>query len=73
MTKSDWWNVLKTLIVIAWGVLGLLAAFGPLAQYREWLLLAAGIVSVVAGVVGVQLQRPTTQVADIKAHRSSVK
>jgi hypothetical protein len=70
MNKAELWELVKTLVVIVYGVLLLLAAFGPLAQYAEWLGLAAGIVAIVASAIGVTLTRPTVQIADIKARKA---
>jgi hypothetical protein len=70
MTKAELWELVKTLVVIVYGVLLLLAAFGPLAAYAEWLGLAAGIVWIVAAALGVTLTRPTVQVQDIKARKA---
>ena len=68
MTTEQKREAVKTALVIAFGILMLLSAFGPLAQYREWFLLAAGCVSIVAGAVfGITLQAPTEQVRNIKA------
>ena len=72
MTKDELWNLTKTVLVIVYGILGLLAAFGPLAQYREYLLLAAGIVSIIAGTLGAQLTKPTEQIHAIKVRKSGV-
>ena len=71
MTKDEAFQLLKTVLVIVYGILGVLAVFGPLAQYREWLLLAASIVSIVAAAIGVQLQRPTEQISAIKARKQA--
>ena len=70
MTKTELWELAKTVIVIVYGVLLLLAAFGPLAQYAEWLGLAAGVVAIIASALGVTLTRPTVQVQDIKARKA---
>jgi hypothetical protein len=70
MTKAEWWEVIKTGVVIVYGVLLLLAAFGPLAQYQQWLGLAAGVVAIIASAIGVQLTRPTVQIADIKERKA---
>lgn len=70
MTREEVWELVKTLVVIAYGVLGVLAVFGPLAEYREWFVLAASILAVVAGALGVTLTKPAQQVSNIKARRS---
>ncbi len=70
MTTEQKREAVKTALVIAFGVLMLLSAFGPLAQYREWFLLAAGCVSIVAGAVfGVTLQAPTEQYRNVQASK----
>lgn len=57
MTKDELFQAFKIGVVIVYGILGLLSAFGPLAQYREWFVLIAGVVSVIAGAVfGVNLK-----------------
>ena len=71
MTSEQWRELLKTGAVVAFGVLMLLSAFGPLAQYRDWLLLAAGVVSIIASTVfGVNLKTPAQQVQSIKVTRA---
>lgn len=70
MTQADWWNILKTAVVIVYGVLGVLSVFGPLAQYRDWFILIGSIVAVFAGAIGVTLTRPTQQVKSIREHRA---
>ncbi len=71
MTSEQKREAAKTVLVIAFGVLMLLSAFGPLAQYREWVLMVAGIVSIIASAVfGINLQSPTTQARNIQASRS---
>ncbi len=70
MTKAEWWEVVKTVVAILYGVLLLLAAFGPLAQYKEWLTLVAGIVAIIASAIGVQLTRPTQQAMAIKERKA---
>jgi hypothetical protein len=70
MNKAELWELVKTLVVIVYGVLLLLAAFGPLAAYAEWLGLAAGIVAIVASAIGVTLTRPTVQIAEIKERKA---
>lgn len=72
MTSDEIRNAIKTGVVVVFGVLMLLSAFGPLAQYREWLLLAAGIVSVIgATVFGVELKTPAAQVKSIQARKAA--
>lgn len=68
MTTEQKREAVKTALVVVFGVLMLLSAFGPLAQYREWFLLAAGCVSIVAGAVfGVTLQAPADQLRNVRA------
>lgn len=68
MTQDQKRDAIKTALVVLFGVLMLLSAFGPLAQYREWFLLAAGCVSIVAGAVfGVTLTPPAQQVRNVRA------
>ena len=69
MTPEQRNNLIKTLVVVMSGVLSLLAAFGPLAQYREWILLAVGVVAVIASALGISLQSPVAQVQSIKSAR----
>jgi hypothetical protein len=70
MTKAELWEVIKTCVVIVYGVLLLLSTFGPLQQYWQWFGLGAGIVAIVAAALGVQLTRPTVQVSDIKERKA---
>lgn len=71
MTKSEWWDVIKTGMVILYGILGLLSVFGPLAQYSEYLVLAASIVSIIGAALGVTLTKPAVQMATIKERKAS--
>lgn len=71
MTKSEWWDVIKTGMVILYGILGLLSVFGPLAQYSEYLVLAASVVSIIGAALGVTLTKPATQMATIKERKAS--
>lgn len=73
MTKADLWELTKTGVAIVYGVLLLLAAFGPLAQYKEWLALAAGVVSIIAGSLGVTLTKPVEQLKTLRARRALAK
>jgi len=73
MSPDEIRNAIKTGTVVVFGVLMLLSAFGPLAQYREWFLLAAGVVSIVASAVfGVELKKPTEQARMISARRAGL-
>lgn len=73
MTPEQWREIVKTALVVVFGVLMLLSVFGPLAAYREWLLLAAGVISIIASTVfGVTLKTPVQQAQAIKASRASV-
>ena len=70
MTTEQKREAIKTALVVVFGVLMLLSAFGPLAQYREWFLLAAGCVSIVAGAVfGVTLKSPADQLRDVRSSK----
>jgi len=72
MTSDEIRNAVKTGIVVVFGVLMLLSVFGPLAQYREWLLLAAGIVSIIGSTMfGIKLETPIAQVKSIQARKAS--
>lgn len=71
MTKSEWWDVIKTGMVILYGILGLLSVFGPLAQYSEYLVLAASVVSIIGAALGVTLTKPAVQMATIKERKAS--
>lgn len=73
MTREDWFNVIKTGVAVLFVVLSALAAFGPLAQYRDVIMLGLTILTGVAAVFGIQLVKPTEQVRDIKAHRADAK
>lgn len=73
MTREEWLEVVKTVVAIVYGVLGVLSVFGPLAQYREWFVLLSSIVAVFAAALGIQLTKPTEQIADIKARKASGK
>lgn len=67
MTSEQKREALKTGLVIVFGIVMLLAAFGPLAQYREWLLLAAGALSIIGSAVfGIELKTPMQQVRAAK-------
>jgi hypothetical protein len=70
VNKAEVWEVVKTLIAIVYGVLGVLAVFGPLAEYREWLVLAASIVAIIASALGVTLTKPAEQISDIKERKA---
>ena len=62
MNKAELLQAFKIGVVVVYGILGLLAAFGPLAQYRDWLLLVAGVVSIIASAVfGVNLKGDITE------------
>lgn len=69
MTNEQIRDLLKTLFVIVLGVVPLLAAFGPLAEYRETILLIGGIVAVIAAALGFDLKSPAQQVRNVKASR----
>lgn len=70
MTPEQKREAIKTGLVIVFGVLMLLSAFGPLAQYKDWLLMAAGVVSIIASAVfGIELKTPAAQVRNVKASR----
>ena len=71
MTRDELWELVKTVVVILYGVLGVLSVFGPLAEYREYFLLAGSILAVIAGALGVTLTRPTQQAASIKARKAA--
>lgn len=71
MTTEQKRQAIKSGLVIVFGVLMLLSAFGPLAAYKDWLLMAAGVVSIVASAVfGVELQTPAAQVRNIQDTRA---
>ena len=73
MTAEQKREALKTVLVILFGVLSLLSVFGPLSAYREWFLLAAGCVSIIAGAVfGVTLTPPAQQARNIKASKIEI-
>lgn len=71
MTDEQKRQAIKTGMVVVFGVLMLLSAFGPLAQYKDWLLMAAGVVSIIASAVfGIELQSPAQQVRNVKAAKA---
>jgi len=70
VTRSELWDVVKTIVVIVYGILVLLSTFGPLQQYWQWFGLAAGIVAIIAGSLGATLTRPTEQITSIKARKA---
>ena len=70
MTPEQKRDAIKTALVVLFGILMLLSAFGPLAQYSEWFLLAAGCVSIVAGAVfGVTLTPPAQQYRNVQSSK----
>ncbi len=69
MTNEQIRELLKTLFVVVLGVVPLLAAFGPLAQYKDTIMLIGGIVAVVAAALGFNVQSPAQQVRNVKASR----
>lgn len=73
VNKAEWWEVIKTGVAIAYVILGALAVFGPLAPYREWVLLASTILAGVASALGITLTKPTEQIANIKARKAAAK
>ena len=69
MTNEQIRELLKTLFVVVLGVVPLLAAFGPLAQYKDTIMLIGGIVAVIAAALGFNVQSPAAQVRNVKATR----
>lgn len=70
MTTEQKREALKTGLVIVFGIVMLLSAVGPLAAWREWLLLAAGVLSIIGSAVfGVELKTPAAQIRNVKASR----
>lgn len=67
MTNEQIREALKTCFAIVIAVVPLLAAFGPLAEYRETILLIGGIIAAVAAALGFNLQSPAAQVRNVKA------
>lgn len=70
MTNEQLRDALKTGFAIVLAVVPLLAAFGPLSQYREVILLIGGCTAAIAAVLGFNLPSPIQQVRNVKASRA---